>query len=156
MTLDPARFGRDLRLLDDLEVQIERRRGTDLRVAPRPEAPGDTDLEAVEGVRNLQQALLLRFLTHVGELAAFGHPDYGSRLHELIGEPNTQTNRDRVKLFALQALSAEPRVREVVRLDVTTDPTRRSRVDVRATLAVLDEDTALNLVVPFDFDGGAP
>lgn len=155
MTIDPARFGADLRLLGDLENQAQRDRGADLRTIIRP-ASSATDLEAVGGVANLQQALLLRFLTPRGEMADLGHPEYGSRLHELIGEPNTQTNRDRAKLFALQALLAEPRVDEVRQLKVTTRRDRPTLVHIEATLAVLDEDSVLNLVFPFEFDGGAP
>lgn len=154
MTIDPARFGTDIRLLGNLEHQAQRERGADLRTVIRP-ASSAVDLEPVSGVENLQQALLLRLLTPTGELAVLGHPGYGSRLHELIGEPNTQTNRDRAKLFALQALLAEPRVKEVRSLTVTTRRDRPNHIDIKARLAVLDEDTDLNLVFPFEFDGGA-
>lgn len=154
MTVDPARFGTDMRLLGDLEHQEQRERGADLRTVIRPESSA-VDLESVTGVDNLQQALLLRFLTPVGEMTALGHPDYGSRLHELIGEPNTRTNRDRAKLFALTALLAEPRVKEVRSLTVTTRRTRPNHVDIEARLAVLDGDSDLNLVFPFEFGGGA-
>lgn len=155
MTIIPARFGTDMRLLDDLEYQEQRERGTDLRTVVRPQS-SERDLESVTGVGNLQQALLLRFLTPLGELEVLGHPDYGSRLHELIGELNSQTNRDRAKLYALQALLAEPRVKEVKSLSVTTRRDRPSWVSINATLAVIDEDTLINLVFPFEFDGGAP
>lgn len=153
MTLDPTRFGADLRLLDDLQHQVQRERGSDLRTVRRAASSRD-DLELVAGVANLQQALLLAFLTDHGELAHLGHPEYGSRLHELIGEPNTQRNRDRARLFALQVLLAEPRVAEVTTLAVTTRREQPNVVDIRATLAVLDEPSPLNLVVPFDFAGG--
>jgi phage baseplate assembly protein W len=155
MTINPARFGTDIRLLGNLEYQKQRERGADLRTIIRPES-SKVDLEAVGGVGNLQQALLLRFLTPTGEMTVLGHPEYGSRLHDLIGEPNTQTNRDLAKLFALQALLGEPRVKEVKSLTVTTRRDRPNHVDIKATLAVLDEDTVLNLVFPFEFDGGAP
>jgi phage baseplate assembly protein W len=89
-------------------------------------------------------------------MTVLGHPEYGSRLHELIGESNTQTNRDRAKLFALEALLAEPRIKEVKSLKVTTRRDRPNRIDIVAELAVRDEDAALNLVFPFEFDGGAP
>ena len=46
------------------------------------------DLRTVDGRDNLAQAVINRLLTRQGELAALGHPRYGSRLHELIGEPN--------------------------------------------------------------------
>ena len=153
MTIIPARFGTDIRLLDDLERQAQRERGTDLRTHTRAETIR-VDLQPVAEIENLQQALLLRFLTPVGELAALGHPDYGSRLHELIGELNNQTNRNRAKLFALTALQAEPKVRAVTSISVTTQRLEPNRITIDAHLAVLDEDSTLNFVFPFDFDEG--
>jgi phage baseplate assembly protein W len=51
-------------------------------------------------------------------LRDLGHARYGSRLHELVGEPNTQQSRLRARSFVLQALAEEPRVSEVLELDV--------------------------------------
>lgn len=155
MANDFTRFGSDLRLLGDLEQQNSRMPGSDLFTRIRPET-GQVDLATLTQVENLQQALLLRFLTPVGELAQLGHPDYGCRLHELIGEPNTETNRNKAKLFTLLALQAEPRVKEVVELSVTTHRSRPTRVDIAAKVKVIDSDTVLNLVFPFFFEGVAP
>src|SRR5947209_14155752 len=52
------------------------------------------DLQVVSGTDNLAQAVLMRLLTPRGELAALGHPEYGSRLHELVGRQNTATTRN--------------------------------------------------------------
>lgn len=155
MAIDPTRFGTDLRLLENVEHQSERERGADLRTR---RSPGDrgTDLDTLTGAQNLQQALLLRFTTRVGELTHLGHPTYGSRLPELIGERNTEENRNRVKLYVLQALAEEPRVREVRALVVRTTPRDRTLVTVEAELATIDSDTALNLVFPFFLEGGGP
>ncbi|GAA3816123.1 GPW/gp25 family protein [Cellulomonas soli] len=158
-----AHFGTDLRLLGDLLTAEQRERGSDLFVAPRPQtalpgAPASSpqDLQRVEGVEDLQQALVLRFLTQVGELAHLGHPTYGSRLHELIGEPNTVTTRNRARLFALQALLDEPRVAAVRSITVETDRRRPTWVDVRASVVAIDQVTELNLVFPVPLEGGAP
>src|SRR5215475_10253889 len=126
MPVNPERFGIDLRLLRNLQTRKRNRDpGNDLSVARRG-LTDQIDLEPLSGVDNLIQALLLRFLTPVGELTALGHPEYGSRLHELIGELNSETNRNRAKLFVLQALEAEPRVKKVLSVRVTqsrSDPT---------------------------------
>lgn len=151
---DPARFGTDLRLLANLEQQEDRRRGEDLKTARR--RTGGIDLEILTGVENLQQALLLRLLTPQGELAALGHRTYGSRLHTLIGEANTETTRNRAKLFALEALQEEPRVAEVLDLRVTARRGDPTRIDVSATLRAAGVDTPINLVFPFFLDGGGP
>ena len=156
-----ALFGADLRLLGGLEYAEQRERGDDLYVAIRPQLldPDDAersphDLQGLAGVQNLQQGLILRFLTQQGELAHLGHPTYGSRLHELVGEPNTETTRNRAKLYALQALNDEPRVASVRSITVTTRAGQPTWVDIRAAVVAIDQITELNLVFPVPLDGG--
>ena len=146
------RFGTDLRLLGNLERQETRTRGSDLAVRVRPET-GGTDFATLGEVENLEQALLLRFLTPVGELAALGHRDYGCRLHELIGERDTEANRNKAKLFVLQSLGAEPRVEKVIDVTVKSNRRRPGRLDIAAKVKVLGHDTLLNLVFPFFLEG---
>jgi phage baseplate assembly protein W len=149
-----TRFGSDLRLLPDLEhVKSSRDPGHDLAVRQRPETE-QVDLDTWGHVDNLVQALFLRFLTPAGELAILGHPDYGSRLHELIGELNTETNRNRAKLYVLQALAAEPRVQKVLSVKVTQSKRDRAQMDIEVSLLAIDSDTPLNLVFPFFLEGG--
>ena len=47
------------------------------------------DLDTVSGRTNMAQAIVNRLLTRRGELSKLGHPDYGSRLHELVGNSTT-------------------------------------------------------------------
>lgn len=151
-------MGADLRLLGDLLVAEQRERGADLIAGPRAQAAvagSDElrhDLVRVEGFENLQQALLLRFLTEVGELAHLGHPDYGSRLHELVGEPNTEGTRHRAKLFTLQALAQEPRVVAVRSVTVTTDLRDRTLLQIRASVVAVDL-TDVEVLVPVSLTG---
>ena len=112
------------------------------------------DLDTLSGEDNLKQALLLRFLTPVGEMAVLGHPTYGSRLFDLIGQPNTQTNRNRAKLYVLQALAAEPRVKEVLSVQVTENRGYPNQIDIDVSLTPIDSDTSVNLVFPFFLEGG--
>ena len=149
MTVPESHLGTDLRLLRDLERQTMLQRGSDLLV----EDDEPRDLLAVTGHENLAQALLLRFLTPFGELTELGHPDYGSRLFDLIGELNDVANRNRARMFVLQALAAEPRVAEVLDLRVRQGGDRVS-VLISMTLGVIDSDTPLNLVFPFSLEGG--
>ena len=83
-----------------------------------------------KGLENLAQAVILRLLTPRGELADLGHPEYGSRVHELIGQENNTTQRNLLKLFILEALKLEPRVEKVAELKVEPSPGARSTVDV--------------------------
>jgi phage baseplate assembly protein W len=92
------------------------------------------DYDVVSGRDNLAQAIVMRLLTPRGELTELGHPEYGSRLHELLGTPNSETRRGLAKLFVLEALAQEPRIAKVVEVTVTphegrTDE-RRHLVDI--------------------------
>jgi len=155
------RWGTDLRLLGNLDSQNDRDRAHDLFILETPlqsggevEAVLPVDLETLQGLNNLKQALLLRFLTPVGEMTALGHPDYGCRLYELIGQLNNDTNRNRAKMFVLQALAAEPRVKSVLSVEVKQNPTEPTQMDMAITLIPLDSDTILNLVFPFFLERG--
>lgn len=139
-------FGVDLRLLLNLERENERFPGHDLHVESRP---AGADLKVVGGAENLQQALLLRFLTPQGALAHLGHPGYGSTVSRLVGEGNTETNRARLRLAVLTTLAQEPRIVEVRSLTITSDRARNpSLVTVSAELLAVGEDQPLT----FTFD----
>jgi len=146
-------WGRDLRLLSNLERQNDRSRGSDLSTIQRPEPGRGTDLEMLVGLDNLKQALMLRFLTPVGEMAALGHPNYGSRLFDLIGERNIEANHNKAKIFVLQALGDEPRVKEVKSVSVTKNRADPTRMDINIWLMPIDSEKPLNLVFPFSLEG---
>jgi phage gp46-like protein len=155
-------FGADLRLLGNLLYAEQRERGSDLFVVARPQSPSRVDprqsavdLQRVTGAENLQQALLVRFLTQVGDLEHLGHPSYGSRLHELVGELNTDTTRNRAKLFALQALQAEPRIAQVRSIVVETDRKQQTLVEIKAAVVTIDDPTPVNLVFGVNMAGAA-
>ncbi len=145
---DNLRWGSDLRLLDNLLRQNDLDVGRDLFVSER-RATGQIDLETVTAEDNLQQALLLRFLTRRGELEPLGHPTYGSRLFDLIGERNTLATRNRAKLYVLEALAMEPRVAEVLSVTVETNRAEPAQIDIDVRLRPIFADTVLNLVFPF-------
>jgi phage baseplate assembly protein W len=120
--------------------------------APRPLSA--LDLETAAGIDNFTQAIANRLKTRQGELADLGHPSYGSRLHELLGEPNLARTRNLLKLYVLRALADEPRIARVLAANVRAeaDPPRET---VRIELSVLpvDRPTPLNLVIPFSLAG---
>ncbi|HOU40211.1 MAG TPA: GPW/gp25 family protein [Promineifilum sp.] len=145
---DNTRWGADLRLLDNLLQQNDLDVGKDLFVTERLET-GQSDLETVVADDNLKQALLLRFLTRRGELEPLGHPTYGSRLFDLLGERNTLANRNRAKLYVLEALAMEPRVAEVLSVQVETNHAEPTQIDISVRLRPIYADTVLNLVFPF-------
>ncbi len=151
----PTRFdrfvqqvGRDLRL--DFAQHGGFYEDADLGAERTKSRAFDTDVALVDGLPAFEQAIAMRLKTRRGELAPLGHPDYGSRHHELMGEPNTQRTRDLIKLYVLQALRDEPRIRRVQSCEVDAEhaPPRET---VRITLAVevIDSPAPLNLVIPF-------
>lgn len=151
---DPnERWGTDLRLLGNLEFQNDRDRGSDLYTHRVP-GTGATDLETLTALDNLRQALLLRFLTPQGEMEILGHPTYGSRLYELMGELNIERTHNRAKMYVLQALAMEPRVAKVLSVKVTQNRAVREQMDVDIWLTPIFSDTPLNLVFPFFLEGG--
>jgi phage baseplate assembly protein W len=128
-----------LQLLTDIRLALRHKElrpvyevaGVRRRVSTRQGLLTILDLETVSGQDNLAQAIVVRLLTPRGELAALGHPEYGSRLHELIGRQNTETTRNLARLFILESLQQEPRIAKIVELVVAPSPGSRDRVDVR-------------------------
>ena len=94
--------------------------------------------------------------TRKGELAPLGHADYGSRHHELIGEPNVERVRNLIKLYVMQALRDEPRIERLLRVDVRPDhDPPRETVRISLKIQLIGQQTPLNLVVPFSLEVGA-
>lgn len=118
-------------------------------------SPRTLDVGRQTGLANLVQSLIVRLMTERGELAALGHPEYGSRHHQLIGEPNTVSNRNLVKLYMIECIKQEPRVASILRIDVQqgNGPVNREKVDVQMTLQVKGVPDPLSLVIPFSFAG---
>lgn len=129
----------------------------DLLTVGRP-GPGlpVTDAGVVQQLDAAVQFLVNRLMTREGELAALGHPEYGSRHHELIGEPNTERTRNLVKLYVLTALRREARVQRVERCVVSTPAGQRDVVRIELTVRLVDDDRPLDIVLPFDLAGGTP
>jgi len=150
---------REEHLLTDLALQVKHRELRpvyDAQVVrqPTPSGRGEAvDFGLVSGRENLCQAIMIRLLTPRGELEALGHADFGSRVHELIGEGNTETNRNRLKLFILEALKREPRVEKVVELKVESSPGLRSTVDVQLVVRPV-KFTDVITIGPFTLDLG--
>ncbi len=117
-------------------------------------APGQVaeDLLATGAVDNATQAVIHRIKTVQGELADLGHPEYGSRHHSLIGQPNNVRNRNLVKLYILQALALEPRIRKILSASVVADP-QPDRVTIALSLSFVGSTTPTNLVIPFSLAG---
>ena len=117
--------------------------------------PTAGDISTVAGADNLVQALLIRFNTPLGDLSSLGHPDYGSRLHELIGRSNDETTRNLVRLFTLETLRQEPRVGSVEDLQVSSVAGRPDQVLVAIKVRPIDVQNPVNLVFSVGLEGAA-
>lgn len=141
-------MGKDLRL--DYALHGGFFEDADLASIRVAERAGARDLDVAAGLETLTQALANRLKTRTGELAPLGHPGYGSRHHELIGQPNVQRTRDLIKLYVLQALRDEPRIDKVIAAMVTAEhQPPRDTVRIELSLQVIGAPVPLNLVVPF-------
>ena len=103
------------------------------------------DLATVVGVDNLTQAIVNRLHTRQGELANLGHPDYGSRLYQLVGELNNNRTRALAELYIRECLAQESRIQEVVEVIFQTPEYGMNRNVLKVTLSVkpVDEETLL-------------
>ncbi len=138
-------------LLTDIRLQLRHAElrpvytvATDTRRVPNQPQPL-TDFGLVAGRDNLGQAVIIRLLTPRGELAALGHPEYGSRLHEVIGQQNTATTRNSIKLYILESLQQEPRIESVLGVTVEPDLDRRDLVTVLLQVNPIGEATTVTI-----------
>ncbi|RLI54371.1 MAG: hypothetical protein DRP09_13305 [Candidatus Thorarchaeota archaeon] len=77
----------------------------------------NSDLGLVDGIYNLYQAIQNRLLTPIGTLPL--HPDYGSRLHTLIGNGNNPLIEMLAKMMVVEALQPEDRIALIRNIDVS-------------------------------------
>lgn len=153
-------FGDDLSLgfVADEEgrVFVDPFRFVDLQVERRSDVvPAADDIGVVSGRGNLVQALIMRLKTGRGELAALGHPDYGSRHHKYVGELNNENNRNLVKLYVLECLKQEQRLEEILSIEVKPGEgaENRDKVDLSIRVKAKGDPEPLNFIVPFSFGG---
>ena len=126
-------FGSDLRLLEQAGVM-------DLVYDPAG------DLASAQGNDNILQALTMRLLVRKGELTLLGWPNYGSRLHELIGEPNNQRTHTILMAHARNAIEQDPRVEQVISVEARVLPGERDVVRLEMEIQLIRENNPVNLV----------
>lgn len=133
----------------------DQRFGVDLKVGDRTGGVdlipnGRQDLSLVEGNDTIIQALILRLRVRQGELARLGFPHYGSRLHELIGEPNHARTHLKLMAYARAALEADPRVNEIQSIQTEVLPGDRDTVRLLIDILVVDQVEPVALAFHFN------
>jgi phage baseplate assembly protein W len=105
------------------------------------------DVATVQGVANLAQAILNRLYTRQGELTSLGHPDYGSRLYQLVGEANNTRTQALAELYIRECLAQEPRIQEITEIVFASVSSHfdRNTLKVSVIVKLVGEETPLNL-----------
>lgn len=142
-----------LRLVDARALSIYRSSKKEQREIVAGRSVKTRDFTLVSDNANLAQAIILRLLTPKGELAALAHPDYGSRLPELIGRQRTETTRNLAKLYIIESLKQERRIAEIVKVDVEDQPGDRFRINIFIQVKPVNDSNIIDLG-PFTLDLG--
>jgi phage baseplate assembly protein W len=130
------RLGKDIKI-------FERDPGYDLGLSPTG------DLETIGEEYNLAQAITMRLNTMQGELRDLGHSSYGSRLSELIGEPNNERTRELARIYALESVTRDSRVEEVVGISAEMFKDDPRQINLNISVRAKGLTTILNMVFPF-------
>ena len=140
-------FGTDIaiELIDYRALSIYRAKSAETRAMRSNRRVRVRDFATVSERDTLAQAIVMRLLTPKGELAALGHPSYGSRLHEIVGAPNTETTLNRAKLFVIEALKQERRIDKILDVSVIRHPSERQLILIRAEVLAIGQARALTL-----------
>ena len=103
------------------------------------------DFTTVRYQNNLIQAIINRLKTQIGETEL--HPNYGSRLPELIGTNPTDLTLSIVRMHVREALLQEPRVAEIVHIKPSFRAgSNKQTIDVDLRLRPINNLATLNLV----------
>ncbi|WP_025694595.1 contractile injection system sheath initiator [Paenibacillus durus] len=121
---------------------LEQLGGSDLKMTPDGDLIDDGlgDWESVSGLENIQQAISHRLVTRRGSLTQ--HPTYGSRLHELIGQPQIPYIRRLIELDIQETLLDEERIEAVA---INSVSIRNTIIDVLLVVTVAGSQERVSL-----------
>jgi phage baseplate assembly protein W len=93
-------------------------------------------------------------MTPLGELTHLGHPDFGSRLHLLIGRLINASTIALAKAYVREALRQEPRVERVDRIDVRPDPVNLGNLLIEMAVRPVAAANPVRLAMTFALEPG--
>ena len=96
--------------------------------------------ERVSGLANLRQSLVLRILTRRGTLLM--HPNYGSRLVDMLGQPMTPELLSEVAVELSRTITTDSRVADC---KITKSQLTYDEIFINANITPIDYDTAFDL-----------
>lgn len=124
-------FGNDIELTVNGDLAVEDGRG---------------DLALIRGSGNLGQALHMKCVSHKGELVY--HPEYGTTLHELIGEQLEIITASKIKVETQRVMYTDPRIDLVKSLSVKSKGDVALHVEAVVSAIGADREVPLNLIIP--------
>ncbi|MFZ5816345.1 MAG: GPW/gp25 family protein [Bacillota bacterium] len=133
----------------DLALQHGRTMGSALRLVSL-----GGDLATVSGWANLEQAIWLRLGVYQGDLAHLGHPDFGSRLHLLIGRLVSPEVLALARAYVREALRREPRIAAVTSLEVSPDPTLPGTLLIQLSVQPVGKADPIDVTLSFALEPG--
>ncbi len=145
----PDAYGTDLKLTQRaFEQMTSDRDPVDLL------ATASGDVRTVTGRDNLAQAIVNRLLTRQGELARLGHPQYGSRLHLLVGDVQNARTRGRAEIYIRDSLAQEPRIQAVTRIAFAPPGRGQERETLYVSITVQPTGSGESLTLVLPLQGG--
>lgn len=133
----------------DLALQHGRTMGSALQLVA---AVGQ--LVTVTGWENLEQAIWLRLGVPQGDLAHLGHPDFGSRLHHLIGRLVTPETIALARAYVREALRREPRIAGITSLEVSPEPSLPGTLLIQLQVQPVGKADPIDLTLSFALEPG--
>jgi phage baseplate assembly protein W len=109
------------------------------------------DFKKANGRSNLTQAVFARLRTPRGSMKL--HPDYGCRLHTLIGTTPNEFTLGLVRQHIREALLQESRIQSIEKIRVTYRDSLMTIIDCEIEVIPIDFEKPLNLIFPFFLDG---
>lgn len=110
------------------------------------------DLDTVSERDNMAQAIANCLLTRRGELTQLGHPEYGSRLHELVGELNNLRLRALAEVYIRDCLAQESRIEKVqyVQFEPPRRDQERDTLYVTVGVKLPGDSELLSIAIPIN------
>ena len=134
------------------------RYGKDLRVIVTEDADGfqesdiglsrTGDFDTVTDVDTVIQAIRNRLCTRRGELSDLGHPEYGSLLETVIGEPNTEDTHRIIETLVRDSLQHESRIDTIIDIVASANPNQHDVVNISVILKLRGAREPLRVVYP--------
>lgn len=119
--------------------------GSGWKFPPRLDSRGR--IELVHQEQDVEEAIRIVLMTRVGERPM--RPEFGSRLHTLVFDPNDASTAGLARRYVMEALGRwEPRI-EVTDVTADPDPENDSSLLVGIKYRILATNSHRNLVFPF-------